>query len=255
MTQQPTTRFSILERLDLALANGFAGRIDELERAALGEPPGIALGEEATPAQWASGLLALRGLVVAPADAEAILGGTQTRLGKGRQEHELVLGLDQMLRQLRTTSGQGIPPTGWFMVDLFRTFTRRIARFTNNAIRRDPPWDALLHVTYPPPGEVRFLIDTFDRPHAYRDFPVLFERMHPVRQSFRVLWRFARLAPFPDFNLVMAFMAMNAHLLAHGYPMVRPLAGDRELLVHLVSGPPPLRHGTFESRLLLAAGA
>ena len=78
--------------------------------------------------------------------------------------------------------------------------------------------------------------------------------MHPVRQSFRVLWRFARLAPFPDFNLVMAFVAMNAHLLAQGYPMVRPLAGDRELLVHLVSGPPPLRHGTFESRLLLAAG-
>jgi len=71
-----------------------------------------------------------------------------------------------------------------------------------------------------------------------------------VRQAVRVLWRFARIAPFPDFNTVMGFMLMDAYLLAKGYPMVAPSAEDRGLLNQLLAGPPPRRVVQFESRLL-----
>ena len=46
------------------------------------------------------------------------------------------------------------------------------------------------------------------------DDPAEFARVHPVRQAALVLWAFARLAPFPDFNLMFGFLTMNAFLLA-----------------------------------------
>ena len=64
-----------------------------------------------------------------------------------------------------------------------------------------------------------------------------------------MLWRLARIAPFPDFNVLMAFLAMNTFLVAKGYPALTPMPGDREVLNKLLSGPPPTRMPMFEARL------
>ena len=45
-----------------------------------------------------------------------------------------------------------------------------------------------------------------------RNKSALFDELHPVRQAPRLMWRFARIAPFPDFNLVMSFVLMNRPL-------------------------------------------
>jgi hypothetical protein len=63
----------------------------------------------------------------------------------------------------------------------------------------------------------------------------------------------ARIAPFPDFNVLMAFLVMNAYLLAKGYPAITPMPGDRELLGRLLSGPPPTRVLFLEARLAEAS--
>jgi hypothetical protein len=130
-----------------------------------------------------------------------------------------------------------------------------VRRFRNNALRSDPPWDGVLYVPHPAPGELPALLDTFDAGHSYRDHPAVFASLHPVRQSFRVLWRFARLAPFPDLNLPMAWLAMCGHLLGKGYPLLVPEPSDRELVLRLVSGPPPLRMTRWEARLLATVSA
>ena len=65
----------------------------------------------------------------------------------------------------------------------------------------------------------------------------------------------SRLAPFPDFNLLFAWLAMNAFLLAKGYPTLLPERGDRALLARIAIAPPPRRIVQFESRLLDAARA
>lgn len=206
----------------------------------------------AEPARWIASMLALRGLAVSEADAAAILAGDAGRYRRDDQEYRLTLGLRRVLDRIVEHGGHGRLLDGWFTVELFRMFAGEVPRFRNNTLRRDLPWDTILYVTYPSPEQVRGLLDTFDEAHAFRDFPALFRSLHPVRQAFRILWRLARIAPFPDFNLVMGFVAMNAFLHAKGYPMLAPRREDRVMLNRLVSGPPPQRIVRFEARLLEA---
>ena len=103
---------------------------------------------------------------------------------------------------------------------------------------------------YPDPEDLKGLIDSFTEENSFRDIPVRFRSLHPVRRSFRILWRFARLSPFPDLNLPMSFLAMTSYLMANGYPMPTPFPGDREMLCKVISGPPPSRLVQLESRLL-----
>ncbi len=48
----------------------------------------------------------------------------------------------------------------------------------------------------------------------------------------------------------MAVLAMNAYLMAVGYPMVLPEMIDRQLLVRVIGGPKPRRIVRLEGRLL-----
>ena len=248
-------QYNVLEKLDLALAERLAGRSErlDLQRAAeqgvdlLGLPRG-------NDAEWIRGTLALRGIRVESKDVHEILAGGNRAFQPDHQEHALVVGLKGILNLIRERGSRGVQPDGWCLVDLFRVLTRDIARFRANDVRRDQPWDAILYVKYPGADEVRPLLDTFHPEYRFRDMPAVFDRLHPVRRAFRICWRFARIAPFPDFNLVMAFVAMNASLVASGYPLVFPEAQDREVLTHLVSGPVPLRFTAYEARLLQALG-
>jgi hypothetical protein len=49
--------------------------------------------------------------------------------------------------------------------------------------------------------------------------------------------------------VLIAFMVMNAYLMAKGYPAVTPMPGDREMLGKVLAGPPPTRLLLFEARL------
>ena len=99
---------------------------------------------------------------------------------------------------------------------------------------------------------LRFLIDSFDHKRCYRDAPIIFHGLHPVRQGFRLMWRFARIAPFPDFNAVIAWLGLNAWLQSRGFPLLCAERGDQEFLTRLLSGPPPTKIVQFEARLLAA---
>jgi hypothetical protein len=251
MSESSAPSFSPLERLDVALAERLARQADIADLTASEVlSPGFLHQDDRGDARWIADTLSMRGFLVPADDVFRLLQGQASRFEVGHQEHSLIIGLSRVLRCLRERCRLGRPPDGWFLVELFRLLTREVPRFRNNEIRRDVPWDAILYVCYPGPGEVRFLLDSFDVPHHYRDVPPLFDRLHPVRRSFRVLWRFARIAPFPDFNLLMATLAMNSYLLSEGYPMLWPRPGDRELITRLVSGPPPGKVPAFERRLL-----
>jgi len=244
---------SMLERIDLALAS-------RLVRA-IGEPEPLTTAQEvldgmraASPADAAflASLLRLRGFVLADEDALAVLRGEDGRLSAVSQEYRMLRGLERGLVAIRERAREGSPPDGWFLLELFRSMTQELPRFRNNELRRGPPWDAVLYTNYPSPDQLHYLLDTFDVAHHYRDHPMLFGGLHPIRQGFRILWRFARIAPFPDFNAVMAWLAMNAWLQCKGYPLLPAEPLDQAFVAKLIGGPPPSRIVQFEARLLVA---
>jgi len=250
MTGEPDLGQTLLDRLDLAMAVRLAGSGDEQELLAVAQRFQDCLYNTDRDARWIAALLRLRGMLVLNDDAADVLSAGQSRFRPGSQEHAMVTGLHDVLQMVRDRASRGVLPDGWFLVEAFKAMTRGIARFRNNAVRADAPWDAILYLRYPLVDELNYLLDTFDAEHRFRDFPRVFDRLHPVRQSFRVLWRFARIAPFPDFNAVMAWVAMCAFLLAKGYPLLLPEPQDQALLQHVIAGPPPHKLVQFESRLL-----
>lgn len=247
----PQLSHSLLERLDVAIAARLSQGAGASDLAATAQRFQDRLyGPQPGDARFIASLLRLRGFVVMDEDAADVLSRHGSRFRADHQEWLLIRGLTDVLQMVRDRASQGIPPDGWFLVELFKVMTRGVRRFRNNVLRQDLPWDAVLYVRHPPPEDLRLLLDTFNPAHRYRDFPAVFDGLHPVRQSFRLLWRFCRIAPFPDFNQLMAWIAMCAYLLSKGYPMPAPEQRDRELLARLVGGPPPQRVVQLESRLL-----
>ena len=107
-----------------------------------------------------------------------------------------------------------------------------------------------MHGSYPPAAELEYILSTFDQAHRFRDMPARFDSLHPVRQSFRIFWRLAKVAPFPDFNVPMAWIAMCSWLLSHGYPAIPARREDKALVETLLRTAPPLRVVQWEHRLL-----
>ena len=242
---------SFLQKLDLYMATRLVG-----DGASAPAVRALTEGSPLPPApsvdvkEWISSVLSLRGLLVHPEDVHGVLRHRGTRYRDMQHEHAMIRGLYRVFRQMRKRATLGKAPDGWHLVESFKMFTRGIARFRNNQLRRDMPWDAILYVQYPDTETVRRMLDDFTLDLCYRDNQIRFQTLHPVRQAFRVMWKFARIAPFPDFNLVMAFVAMSEYLLYRGYPLFCPEPEDRALLHRLVSGPIPNRVMRFESRLL-----
>ncbi len=242
-------RHNLMERLDLALASQLARADEEVTTAAERRQDELFRSETGDDS-WIAAVLELRGFAVREQDVADVLAGRTGRFRPRHQEHALIFGMRSVLRMIRDSARHGIAPDGWFLVELFRVLTAEVPRFHKRALRGDQPWDGLLYERYPDPGELEAHVDSFNEENSFRDIPVRFSSFHPVRRSFRILWRFARLSPFPDLNLAMSFLAMSSYLLANGYPLLTPMSGDRVLLSRVISGPPPLRLVQLESRLL-----
>lgn len=246
---QDTPRLNILQRLDLALALRVADAPPLVMELTEG------LGLPAVPAvdrlEWVAGLLGLRGLRVRSEEVQAVIDGDPGRFDPEHHEYALIDGMLQVHQRLVEPGANfSPPPDGWTLMELFKQFVGKVARFRNNHIRKDTPWDAVLYVKYPESKDLTDCLDNFHRDNAYMDNSVRFENLHPVRQAFRVLWHFARIAPFPDFNLTMAWVAMDMFLCHSGYPMLVPEHGDRERLHRMMTGPVPLRIRDLEYRML-----
>lgn len=245
----------MLQQLDVFLASRFLGDfhdIPAIHALADGEgmPGGLPEGLAVDAGEWVSSVLSLRGLLVHPEDVEAVRSGRSSRYAESQHEHAIIRGLYSVFRVMHKRAAEGRPPDGWHLAEQFKLFSRGVVRFRRNSLRRDLPWDAILYVKYPDSGQVRSLLDGFNLDVCFGDNPLRFQSMHPVRQAFRLMWRLARIAPFPDFNLVMAFVAMSEYLLYKGYPLFCPEPEDRALLHRMVSGPVPSRVMKFEARLL-----
>lgn len=241
--------FSILDRIDLAMASRFLQ----------GTTEPIALAQRVSDrllapcrgdSAWIASLLQLRGLLVLEEDVCEVLGARTSRLAPSTQEHALIRGLHRVLQMMRELAGAGHQLDGCFLMAAFEAMTAPMPRFRNNVLRRDKPWDSTLHVSYPEPADLDELLRSFHEANRFRDLPHLFDAMHPVRRAIRILWRAARIAPFPDFNLLMAWVAMCTYLQCSGYPRIAPRPEDGAMLQKLVSGPPPLRSIQIESRVL-----
>jgi hypothetical protein len=247
----PAFELSFLQQLDVFLASRLVStpmHVPEVH--ALTEGVGIPRVPEVDPREWISAVLGLRGLLVHPEDVDAVRRGRVGRYSESQHEHAMIRGLCAVFRVMHKRAARGRPPEGWHLAELFKMFTKGVVRFRRNSLRRDMPWDAILYVNYPEASRVRVLLDGFNLDMCYGDNPIRFQSLHPVRQAFRLLWRLARIAPFPDFNLVMAFVAMSEYLLYKGYPLFCPEPEDRVLLHRLLSGGAPNRVMRFESRLL-----
>jgi hypothetical protein len=243
--------FSMLQQLDVFLAARLlSGREDVPAVHALTDGEGLPDILSVDLGEWVSSVLSLRGLLVHPEDVEAVRSGRTSRYVESQHEHAIIKGLCAVFRMMHKRAAEGRPPDGWHLAEQFKLFTRGVVRFRKNSLRRDLPWDAILYVKYPEADRVRSFLDGFNLDMCYGDHPLRFHGLHPVRQAFRVMWRLARIAPFPDFNLVMAFIAMSEYLLYEGYPLFCPEPEDRALLHRMVSGPVPSRIMRFESRLL-----
>ncbi|MEY4673518.1 MAG: hypothetical protein RL148_1302 [Planctomycetota bacterium] len=243
--------FSILDRIDLAIASRFLNGTTEPIALAQRVSDRI-LSPSPRDAAWIASLLQLRGLLVLEEDVREVMEARSGRLGPTTQEHGLVLGLHRVLQMVHDLAASGQQMDGCFLMAAFEAMTARLPRFRNNVLRRDKPWDSMLHVSYPEPNDLDELMRSFEPANRFRDLPHLFDALHPVRRAFRVFWRATRIAPFPDFNLVMGWIAMCTYLQCCGYPRISPRAEDGPMLQKLVSGPPPLRSIQLESRVLEA---
>lgn len=248
-TDQDTPITNALQRLDLALAMRVAEAPPQV--CDLTEGLGLPAGPAAPRCQWVAGLLGLRGLQVHTDDVQAVIDCDEGRFGPEHHEYALIAGLLRVFDRL-ASPGVGVrrAPDGWILMELFKEFVGSVARFRDHYVRQDSPWDAILYVEYPDSSQLNAYLDGFNVDSSYMDNRMRFEKLHPVRQAFRVMWHFARIAPFPDFNITMAWVAMDMYLLHAGYPMVIPEPGDRTLLHGMMTGPVPLRIQTFERRLL-----
>jgi hypothetical protein len=252
MTGRPETGPTTLERLDLLLATGLCGGTgpaDELLATAQGFHERRLQPGPADP-RFLAGLLRLRGMHVRDDDALKVLTGKYRQLPPLPAEHVLLRGLANVLHELRERARGGVAPDGRFLVAAWKSMTSGLSRYRGVELRTDPPWDAVLYVSYPEARQLPALVESFDAEHRFRDLPQLFDGCHPVRQAFRIFWRCARIAPFQDFNMVIAWIAMSGHLLAKGYPLLVPESTDQELCARLVAGPPPTRLVQWEGRLV-----
>ncbi len=239
---------SMLQQLDVFLASRLLSVIPAVHTLSQGD--GLPEAPKVAVEDWISSVLGLRGLLVRPEDVQAVRDGSVRRHSDFDHEQAIIKGLCVVYRIMHERAAAGRPPNGWHLAELFKVFTKGVVRFRRNSLRRDLPWDAILYVNYPEARKVRALLDRFNLDVCYGDIPLRFLGLHPVRQAFRVMWHLARISPFPDFNLVMAFVAMSEYLLYKGYPLFCPQPEDRVVLLRFVSGPVPSRFSRFESRLL-----
>jgi hypothetical protein len=254
--------FALLQRIDIALAALLADagppRRDEAraesDASAIAQRHRELLGLRGPERwRWIGGVLRLRGFSIQDEDVRRVFArglAPERRIDPASQEHRLITGLASVLDDVVGEAEAGRLPTGGALVSVFEVLVRDLPRFRGGVLRKDVPWDGMLHVHYPDPARLEALLAEFDAEHDYRDIPALFRSMHPVRRAFRVFWRFARIAPFSDFNTVTAFVAMTWYLLAHGYPAILPEPPDRAVLHRLVAGTPPKRLIRFENRML-----
>ncbi len=250
-SESEIVRLGVIERLDLALAERFSVTIDPSPEERLVAEQGRYLSLRGVDRwRWIAGILAVRNYRVDVAELGEILEGRPSRIRREHQEHGLVRGLDRVLDLLEVRASAGRQPDGFFLLDLFEAMTAEVPRFRNNLLRKDHPWDSLMHLGYPSPRELRSILASFTPENSFRDMPAIFDAMHPVRQACRVMWRYARISPHPDLNLVMAMVALNSCLRASGYPLLMPEPEDRKSLLRLIPGPPPQRIIQFELRLL-----
>jgi len=253
-TKPKRHRESLLERIDVALAARIALLAEGVDlahpQALEGDPDMFSSGFVS---RWIAGILAAQGVEVSVDDAAGVLRGESSPLSPQSEEFLLVTGMNRVLGAIRDRAGEGLPPDGLFLTEQFSTLTAGISRFEGHALRQDTPWDAIPCIPYPEAADLPSLFKVFSANFSYGDSPALFESLHPVRRSFRAFWQLARLAPFPDLNLAMSLVAMNAYLLTHGYPLVSPGSADSELLRRVVAAEPPCEIRALERRLLSRA--
>jgi len=199
---------------------------------------------------WIVGALGCRGVHVTARDVENVLQGTAGRFMPGQPEYALIRGMRSVIDHLETRAEYGMLPDGHGAIEMYGMLTAELFGLVEDNLRIAEPWETLPGVAYPRPEDLDGLLATFCREHAYHDEKRRFEALHPVAQAALLFRRFAHLAPFRDFNLLVGGLTASWFLLAHGYPPFLPQAVDKSTMRVVLAGR-GLRVGQWFSEVLL----
>lgn len=183
-------------------------------------------------------------------DVAAVLLGRPGRFAPSANEYWFIRGIDGALGLLEGRSVRGIGPDRVHLMELWRELTGRLPNAPQAAWRDREPVDAIPGVEYPAPELLEFLLERFHQEGGYLDEPAWFQGLHPVRQAWRIFVRCARLAPFPQHNLLMAWLAACAWLRARSYPLLVLDPSDQRLVLRHVLADPREGPVEWEERLL-----
>ncbi len=177
---------------------------------------------------WMVGLLGLRGIHVTLEDVQACLEQRPGRFLLQQPEARLILGLRIAIDEIDEAVELGSSLDGERLRDIHIALTENLEGQDPGTFRTGSPWDTVPGLVHPGPALVPVLMKRFSRHFdlVLGDEP--FEELHPVDQAARIFGRLALIAPFRDFNLIVASLAASQYLLANGYPPFLPKATDRE---------------------------
>jgi hypothetical protein len=184
-------------------------------------------------------------------DVAAVLLGRPGRFSPTSGEFWLIRGLDSALSALEVRSLTGEGPDAAHLMSLWRELTGRLPHAPRAAWRDREPIDAIPGVDYPSPVLLEDLLGRFRAADCYLDEPSWFQTLHPVRQACRIFARSARLAPFPQHNLLMAWLAACAWLRARAYPLLVLDPCDQRLVLRHVLADPAEGPVEWEERLVV----
>mgnify|MGYP002713131259 CR=1 FL=1 len=177
---------------------------------------------------WILGLLGLRGLHVTLDDITTCLERRPGRFLPRQPEARLIQGVRKAIDDIDEAVDVGQALDADRVREIHIALTEKLEGQEPGTLRCSSPWDSVTGLVHPGADLVPVLMKRFSH-----DFDLVlgdepFEELHPVDQGARIFGRLVLIAPFRDFNVLVASLAASQFLLARGYPPFMPKSCDRE---------------------------
>ena len=165
---------------------------------------------------WILGLLGLRGIHVTLDDVSSCLERRPGRFLLNQPEALLIQGLRTAIDQVDEAVELECPLNEERLREIHISLCENLDGQDPGSLRSGSPWDSVPGLVHPGSDLVPVLMKRFSRHFdlVLGDEP--FEELHPVDQAARIFGRLVLIAPFRDFNLLVASLAASQFLLGKG---------------------------------------